>query len=64
MITEVIESIEDALGVWSPTGPLTGSAGIIRTTMSDEYSPETMQVDLAKYDNLYNNLLIMYNNLS
>ena len=64
MITEVVESIEDALGVWSPTGPLTGSAGIVRTTMSDEYSPETMQVDLAKYDNLYNNLLIMYNNLS
>lgn len=64
-VNEVIESIETALGVWSPTGPLTGSAGILRTTISDEYD-ETgeLQLDLVKYENLYNNLLTMYQNLS
>lgn len=62
-VSEVIESIENALGVWSPTGPLTGSAGIIRTTMSDD-EKNKVAIDLAKYERLYDNLYTMYTNLS
>lgn len=59
VITEVIESIENALGLWYETSS-PGSAGTIHTTITKE---ET-EASLIKYRNMLHNLQIMYNNLS